>query len=47
MTKVTVKQLTIVEKSTVCAAVLDSMSYSRARLELFREVGNELAIKSD
>jgi len=47
MTKVTVKQLTIVENKTVCAAVFDSISYSRARLELFRDVGNELAINND
>lgn len=37
----------IVENKTVWAAVADSMSYSKARLELFREVGNELAINND
>ncbi len=47
MTIVTVRQLTIVEKRTVCAAVADSTSYSNAKLELLREVGNALAMKSD
>ena len=47
MTIVTVKQLIIVEKRTVCAAVADSISYSNARLELLRDVGNALAINSD
>ena len=44
---VTVKQLIMVENKTVCAAVADSISYSSAKLELFRDVGNALAIKSD
>ena len=47
MTTVTVKQLMIVENRTVCAAVADSISYSSARLELFLEVGNALAMNSD
>ena len=47
MTTVTVKQLIIVENRTVCAAVADSISYSSARLELFLDVGNALAINND
>ena len=47
MTMPTVKLLITVLKRTICAASPASTSYSRASVELLRDVGNELAIQSD
>ena len=47
MTVVTVIELSNVEKSTICAWSSGSTWYSIAIVEVFLEVGNELAINSD
>ena len=47
MTPVTVMLLKSVENKTVCAATSDCTSYSKASVELLREAGKELAMRSD
>lgn len=47
MTMVTVKTLNNVENNTICACNSGSIWYSMAIVEVFLEVGKELAIKSD